>query len=283
MPDVMNEEFNALAAEFVLGTLDAGERGHAHVLRDTDEGFGAKVKEWERRLGELHLMVEPVEPDWQVWEKVKTKIGGFESKPFFKPPAAETIAKSEPAPEPAPEPEPPSPAPLPPASPVSGAPEAKPPEPASAAVGSPAPESPTPELPTPGSPPPESPTLGAPIPASPEPRPIEPVLAPPPARGPEPARPSPVALASREPAPAVAAAALADDAARWRRSVRQWQTLALLMTVVAVVMAGFVAALRNFPDRLPAGLRPQTQAAAAIPSGTPTARRPAPPGSEFDE
>ena len=87
MPDVMTEihEFDARAAEYVLGTLDAGERAHAHVLLGGDDSFVAKVKEWERRLGELHLMVEPVEPERQVWERVKTKIGGFDSPPLVGP------------------------------------------------------------------------------------------------------------------------------------------------------------------------------------------------------
>src|SRR5258708_13639304 len=92
MLDGMNdEELDALAAEFVLGTLDTGERAHAHVLLGTEDNFVTKVKAWERRLGELHLMVEPVEPDKQVWERVKTKIGGFVAKPAVNPPAAHTI------------------------------------------------------------------------------------------------------------------------------------------------------------------------------------------------
>ena len=64
----------------------------------SNDTFAAKVKEWECRLGELHLMVEPVEPEWQVWERVRTKIGGFESIPLFKLPAADKIT-----PEPEPE------------------------------------------------------------------------------------------------------------------------------------------------------------------------------------
>ena len=65
---------DSLAAEFVLGTLDSDERASAQTLLSTDEDFQAKVKVWERWLGELHLMVEPVEPDGQIWERIKAKM-----------------------------------------------------------------------------------------------------------------------------------------------------------------------------------------------------------------
>jgi hypothetical protein len=81
--NVTETEFDALAAEYVLGTLDASERAHTHVLIGIDDGFAARVKMWERRLGELHLMVEPVEPDWRVYERVKARIGGFSANPFY--------------------------------------------------------------------------------------------------------------------------------------------------------------------------------------------------------
>ena len=64
MPDIVRRRRpGALAAEYVLGTLDADERTRANVLLDVDHSFRGMVRIWERRLGELHLMVEPVEPD----------------------------------------------------------------------------------------------------------------------------------------------------------------------------------------------------------------------------
>ena len=47
------EHTDALAAEYVLGTLDAGERAQARALLNVDPGFVAKVQFWERRLGEI--------------------------------------------------------------------------------------------------------------------------------------------------------------------------------------------------------------------------------------
>ncbi|MGZ5845314.1 MAG: hypothetical protein ACXWJL_09970 [Xanthobacteraceae bacterium] len=65
---------DALAAEYVLGTLDSDEREHARALLGSDAAFAAKVAHWERRLGELHLMVEPVEPDAGIWARIKSKM-----------------------------------------------------------------------------------------------------------------------------------------------------------------------------------------------------------------
>jgi hypothetical protein len=76
MSDIMNEDdLSALAAEYVIGTLDPDERARANALLDVDEGFRALVRAWERRLGELHLMVEPVEPDGQIWDRIRDRVG----------------------------------------------------------------------------------------------------------------------------------------------------------------------------------------------------------------
>jgi len=76
MSDIVNDDdLSALAAEYAIGTLDPDERTRANVLLEVDEGFRALVQAWERRLGELHLMVEPVEPDGRIWERVRGRLG----------------------------------------------------------------------------------------------------------------------------------------------------------------------------------------------------------------
>jgi anti-sigma-K factor RskA len=72
---MFEEDQETLAAEYVLGTLSAEEREHAEALRSFDPEFDAAVKQWERRLGELNVMVEAVEPPPQVWDKIKSEIG----------------------------------------------------------------------------------------------------------------------------------------------------------------------------------------------------------------
>jgi anti-sigma-K factor RskA len=69
-----DDDLDTLAAEYVLGTLSADERGHAEALLVIDPGFVEIVRQWERRLGELNVMVEAVEPPPEVWEKIRAEI-----------------------------------------------------------------------------------------------------------------------------------------------------------------------------------------------------------------
>jgi anti-sigma-K factor RskA len=70
-----DDDRDALAAEYVLGTLAADEREQAEALLVIDPGFAEIVRVWERRLGELNVMVEAVEPPPDVWDKISTEIG----------------------------------------------------------------------------------------------------------------------------------------------------------------------------------------------------------------
>ena len=71
-----DDDRDALAAEYVLGTLSADERDQAEALLVIDPGFAEIVRVWERRLGELNVMVEAVEPPAEVWDKIKTEVDG---------------------------------------------------------------------------------------------------------------------------------------------------------------------------------------------------------------
>jgi anti-sigma-K factor RskA len=70
-----DEDQNALAAEYVLGTLPLEERGRAEALLLIDTAFAELVHQWERRLGELNVMVESVEPPADLWKKIEPDIG----------------------------------------------------------------------------------------------------------------------------------------------------------------------------------------------------------------
>jgi len=76
MSGIVNEtDLSAFAAEYVIGSLDPDERERANAQLEIDEGFRALVRGWERRLGELHLMVEPVEPDGRIWDRISDRLG----------------------------------------------------------------------------------------------------------------------------------------------------------------------------------------------------------------
>ena len=72
----LNEDREALAAEYVLGTLDADERARAQLMIETDAPFATLVHAWEKKLGELHHTVEPVEPPAHVWQSIVSRLGG---------------------------------------------------------------------------------------------------------------------------------------------------------------------------------------------------------------
>jgi anti-sigma-K factor RskA len=73
-----DDDRDALAAEYVLGTLSAEEREQAEALLALDPGFAEIVRVWEHRLGELNVMVEAVEPPPELWDKIKTEIDSTE-------------------------------------------------------------------------------------------------------------------------------------------------------------------------------------------------------------
>ena len=75
-----DDDRDALAAEYVLGTLSADERDQAEALLVIDPGFAEIVRVWERRLGELNVMVEAVEPPPDVWDRIKTEVDGAEQR-----------------------------------------------------------------------------------------------------------------------------------------------------------------------------------------------------------
>jgi anti-sigma-K factor RskA len=77
---MQDDDRDALAAEYVLGTLSVEERDHAEALLARDAGFAQIVRLWEHRLGELNVMVEAVEPPPDVWERIKTDIDGTERR-----------------------------------------------------------------------------------------------------------------------------------------------------------------------------------------------------------
>ena len=69
-----DDDRDALAAEYVLGTLAADEREQAEALLVIDPGFAEIVRVWERRLGELNVMVEAVDPPPDLWDKIRSEI-----------------------------------------------------------------------------------------------------------------------------------------------------------------------------------------------------------------
>lgn len=72
-----DEDHIAMAAEYVLGTLDGEERAQVEMMMSVDPQFKLVVEQWERRLGELHAMVGTVEPSDEVWGKIRTAVAAI--------------------------------------------------------------------------------------------------------------------------------------------------------------------------------------------------------------
>jgi hypothetical protein len=295
---------DALAAEYVLGTLDFEERTQARTLLDADQAFAAKVELWERRFGELHLMVEPVEPEAKVWARIKAKMSEAREKSQLPEPE---IAPPIPA---APAAEPPSldaieavisqatttltsgaasavateatPAPM--SEGMQQTPASEP-TPAAASEATSVPISDTTPAPSEATSAPISDMIPAPASEATSAPISDTVVAPTPE-----ATPAPTPAVEPVPSPPVvppsaAAAVQAPSEARTPAVERRWRAFAILMTLVVAAVAVLLAAWRFVPDRVPSMLQPvelMRQIGIALPMG-PAPRRPAPPESQFDE
>lgn len=97
-----SEDHIALAAEYVLGTLDAEERTQVETMMTVDSGFRAVVEAWEVKLGGLNQMVDPIEPPAELWDRIRVAAGLSEpqlplSLPEVSAPDVVPAAASEPA------------------------------------------------------------------------------------------------------------------------------------------------------------------------------------------
>ena len=70
---IENPDKEVLAAEYVLGTLGLAERVQVQQMIASDPVFAVLVHDWERRLGELNVLVTPVEPPHAVLEWIKAR------------------------------------------------------------------------------------------------------------------------------------------------------------------------------------------------------------------
>jgi anti-sigma-K factor RskA len=68
------DEMDALAAEYVLGTLDAGERSAVAARRSREPALDAAIAAWEARLGPLADLIPPVEPPVGSFARLEERI-----------------------------------------------------------------------------------------------------------------------------------------------------------------------------------------------------------------
>jgi anti-sigma-K factor RskA len=64
-------DYDLLAGEYVLGTLEGKEAAEAKRLLATDPAFAAAVRAWEERLTPLAAAVSPVAPAPELWDRIE--------------------------------------------------------------------------------------------------------------------------------------------------------------------------------------------------------------------
>jgi anti-sigma-K factor RskA len=69
------ELLDRLAREYVLGTLRGAARRRFDALCSDNEAARRSVREWEDRLLELSLALEPVQPSAAVWTGIRRRLG----------------------------------------------------------------------------------------------------------------------------------------------------------------------------------------------------------------
>lgn len=93
-----NDDIDMLAAEYALGTLDAGERAQVSARRLREPALDAAIADWERRLGPLVAAVPEIAPPQGLLDKIESELragGGTAAAAGAAPPAvslAEVVA-----------------------------------------------------------------------------------------------------------------------------------------------------------------------------------------------
>nr|WP_245214807.1 anti-sigma factor [Pararoseomonas indoligenes] len=72
---------DALAAEYVLGTLDAREAETVRRALPVDAALRDAVDAWEARLGSLTALAPPVAPPPALWDRIEASVAGRPAAP----------------------------------------------------------------------------------------------------------------------------------------------------------------------------------------------------------
>lgn len=88
------EEHRRIAAEYVLGTLDAGERADVRERMAADPGLAAQVRHWEERLAPLHELSASAQPPANLLDEIMAALPKEEREaPAGEPEAAAEAAE----------------------------------------------------------------------------------------------------------------------------------------------------------------------------------------------
>ncbi len=75
------DDIDGLAAEYVLGTLDASERATVSARRQREPELDTAIRSWQRRLAPLNNAIPEAAVPSSTWQKIETRITGASSRP----------------------------------------------------------------------------------------------------------------------------------------------------------------------------------------------------------
>jgi anti-sigma-K factor RskA len=84
---------DALAAEYVLGTLDGRARRRFERWRSQEWHVERRVQAWEERLSGLALRLQPMRPSPEVWDQIEKRIASSASAHAKALPAKRRVAR----------------------------------------------------------------------------------------------------------------------------------------------------------------------------------------------
>jgi anti-sigma-K factor RskA len=79
----MNEDddIDGLAAEYVLGSLNPGERSRVNARCKTDATLADAIEAWQRRLGPLSSQLPGIAPPLHLFDRILIQIAGQDAQP----------------------------------------------------------------------------------------------------------------------------------------------------------------------------------------------------------
>lgn len=75
------DDADLIAAEYVLGSLEAGERAAVEERAAGDLAFAATIAVWERRLGPLNELIAPQKVPDGIWPKIAERLKDAPQEP----------------------------------------------------------------------------------------------------------------------------------------------------------------------------------------------------------
>jgi anti-sigma-K factor RskA len=86
------DDIEAVAGEYVLGTLDAAERAAVSARRERDPALDRAIRRWEADFAPLMDVGEPIQPPADLFSRIETSLSLPEKSPALVEPPGNVVA-----------------------------------------------------------------------------------------------------------------------------------------------------------------------------------------------